>query len=535
MEGIGVPLKDSRGKIISVIEIARNVTERKIMENELKVKENAIETSIDAIGFADLEGKVTYVNPSYLKMWGYSDVKELLGKPVKESWVDEDETTKVMEITQNTGGWVGELRAKRKDGSTFDVQLSVSMVKDENNKPICMMASFVDITERKKMEEEFQKMQKLKSVGVLAGGIAHDFNNLLTAIIGNLSLIELYAKSGENILEVLEETKRASQQTRRLTQQLLTFSTGGAPIKKGVSITELLKDTASLALSGSNVKCEFSLPDDLWWAEVDEGQIDQAINNMIINAKQAMAGGGTIRVWAENVIVGAEQGLPLKEGKYIKVSIKDQGTGIMGDDLPKIFDPYFTTKQAGNGLGLAITHSIINKHGGHITVESEMGDGTTFIILLPAFEKEIFRVKDIEEEQVYKGKGSILFMDDQENIKNMVRSMLNQLGYEVEFVGDGTEAIEIYKKAKVSGQNFDAVILDLTIPGGMGGKETIRKLYEIDPEIKAIVSSGYFNDPIMSGYEAYGFKGAIAKPYEIQELSKILYKVVNGEEEIVPT
>jgi len=332
-----------------------------------------------------------------------------------------------------------------------------------------------DITERKKMEEELQKIQKLESLGVLAGGIAHDFNNLLTAIIGNLSLIEVYTKSGGgNILEVLEETKRASQQTRRLTQQLLTFSTGGLPIKKSVSIAELLKGTVNLALSGSNVRCEFSLPDDLWWAEVDEVQIDQAVNNMIINTKQAMAGGGTIRIWAENVIVGAEQGLPLKDGKYVKVSIKDQGIGIMEDDLPKIFDPYFTTKEAGSGLGLAITYSIINKHGGHITVESEIGAGTTFTILLPALEKETFRVKPIEEEQIYKGKGRILFMDDQEAIRDMIKRMLNQLGYEVELTTDGIEAIELYKEAKASGQKFDAVILDLTIPGGMGGKETIR-------------------------------------------------------------
>ena len=282
-------------------------------------------------------------------------------------------------------------------------------------------------------------------------------------------------------------------------------------------------------MSGSKVTCEFSLPDDLWWVEVDEGQIDQVINNMIINANQAMPGGGTIRVWAENVIVGAEEGLPLKEGKYVKISIKDQGTGISKENLQNIFDPYFTTKQAGKGLGLAIAYSIINKHGGHITAESEIGAGTIFTIFLPAFEKETFRVQQIEEEKIYKGKGKILVMDDKENIKNMVKHMLNILGYEVELATDGVEAIELYKEAKASEQKFDAVILDLTVPGGMGRMEAIGKLYEIDPEIKAIVSSGYANDPIISEYETKGFKGAIAKPYETEEMSKVLYEVLRKE------
>jgi len=513
-------VRDEHNKPLCMMASITDITERKKMEDELKVKDQAIATSINGIGLSDLKGKVTYVNSSYLKMYGYDNESEVLGKSILEFGFKKEEVMKIVETMKKEG---------RKDGSAFHIQMTISMVKDEHNKPLCMMASFVDITERKKLGEELQKMQKLESVGVLAGGIAHDFNNLLTAIIGNLSLIELYAESGGNILEVLEETKRASQQTRRLTQQLLTFSTGGEPIKKGVSIVELLKDTAGLALSGSNVICEFSLPDDLWWAEVDEGQIDQAINNLIINANQAMAKGGTIRIWAENMIVGAEKVLSLKEGKYVKISIKDQGTGIKEEYLQKIFDPYFTTKQAGNGLGLAITHSIINKHGGYITVESEIEAGTTFTIFLPAFEKKTFMVKDIEEELIYKGKGNILFMDDKENIKNMVKHMLNHLGYEVELATDGAEAIELYKEAKASGQGFDAVILDLTIPGGMGGVEAIGKLYEIDPEIKAIVSSGYANDPIMSGYEANGFKGAIAKPYEVEELSKILNEVLRAE------
>ncbi|MBN1227934.1 MAG: PAS domain S-box protein, partial [Deltaproteobacteria bacterium] len=650
-EDIGVPLKDGNGKIVSLIEIARNVTERKQMENNLWIKDYAIASSNNAIGFCDLEGKITYVNSSYLAMWGYDDEREVLGKSIEGFSLKETDAQKVIKAMQNKGSWIGESIARKKDGSAFHVQISASMVKDKNDKPLSMMASFIDITqcklaekalrdseqkystlveqamdgvcivqegvfkfankagasllgyspekiidipflehiengdkdkalqeykahlsgerpsaffelkaitkdgtikdleitthlieyngkpavmvisreitERKKMEEELRKMQKLESLGVLAGGIAHDFNNLLTSVIGNLSLIELYAKTGGNIFEVLEETKRASQQTKHLTNQLLTFAKGGEPIKTVASMAKLLKETAHLALSGSKTKCELTLPEDLWQAEVDEGQINQVINNLVINADQAMAGGGTIRIKAENVMVSKKENLPLKEGKYIKISIEDQGTGIKKEFLPKIFDPYFTTKQAGSGLGLAISYSIIKKHEGHITVESEIGEGTTFTIFLPAFEKESFTVEDIEEEYLHKGKGKILFMDDKKNIRDMVQHMLNYLGYEAELVADGAEAIEAYEKTKASGQRFEAAILDLTVPGGMGGIETIGKLREIDPEVKAIVSSGYAHEPILSEYEKYGFKGVIIKPYEIKELGDVLHGVLH--------
>ena len=301
------------------------------------------------------------------------------------------------------------------------------------------------------------------------------------------------------------------------------------PIKKVSSIAELLKGTASLALSGSKVVSEFSFPDDLWLAEIDEGQIDQVVNNLVINANQAMAGGGKISIEAENVIVTAEDDVPLQEGKYIKISIKDRGTGIKEEYLQKIFDPYFTTKQTGSGLGLAITYSIIKKHQGYISVASEIGVGTTFTIFLPAFEQETFVVESVVEEPAYRGKGRVLFMDDKESIRDVVGEMLINLGYEVEFAAEGGEAIEVYKKAKASGQKFDAVILDLTIPGGIGGLEAVHKLRQIDSEMKAIVTSGYSNDPIMNKYRDYGFKGVIVKPYDIKELSKVLHGVIKGE------
>ena len=252
----------------------------------------------------------------------------------------------------------------------------------------------------KKMEGEIQKVQRLESLGIRAGGIAHDFGNLLTVILGNLSLMELYGKDELNVseaIEVFEATKIAAHRAKNLTQQLLTFAKGGAPVKKVASIVKLVEDTVSFALSGSPVRCEVSMPDDLGWVEIDEGQIGQIINNLIINAIQAMPQGGIIRICAENVTIRPEDGVPLREGKYIKLSIQDQGVGIPKKYLQKIFDPYFSTKSTGSGLGLAISYSIIKKHEGHITVESQIGVGTTFHIYLPALERDLFYRRSIQK------------------------------------------------------------------------------------------------------------------------------------------
>jgi signal transduction histidine kinase len=383
-----------------------------------------------------------------------------------------------------------------------------------------------ELTERKRMEEELLRVQKLESIGVLAGGIAHDFNNLLTAILGNISLTKMYANPEDKGYKRLTEAEKACLRARGLTQQLLTFSKGGAPIKKVAFIRGLIRDSASFALIGSNVRCEFSISGDLWPVEVDEGQISQVINNMVINADQAMLEEGVIRVRAENVNVGLRNGLPLKEGRYVKITIEDNGIGIPEEHLVKIFDPYFTTKQKGNGLGLATAYSIIKGHNGYIEVESEVGVGTKFYVYLPASQKEILAKREIKERPVI-GRGRILVMDDEEIVRGLTGDVLGYLGYEVEFARDGREAIEKYIRARESKRPFDVVIMDLTIPGGMGGKEAIKRLIEIDPEVKAIVSSGYSNDPVMAEYTKYGFREVITKPYKIEELSKILAKVIN--------
>jgi PAS domain S-box-containing protein len=387
----------------------------------------------------------------------------------------------------------------------------------------------VDITERKKMEEELLRAQKLESIGLLAGGIAHDFNNILMAIIGNISIASMEAPPNSRIVERLTAAERASLQAKDLTQQLLTFSKGGAPIKSTASVANLIRDSANFALRGSNVRCEMVIPDDLWPIEVDQGQMNQVINNLIINADEAMPDGGIIAVRAENVTLDTDSpaALPLRPGTYVKLTIFDQGIGIPPEHLSRIFDPYFTTKQKGSGLGLATAYSIIKKHDGYITVESRLGAGTSFTILLPASANQAPAASKGEGHPL-RGKGRVLVMDDEDLIRDVVGQMLEYIGYEPDFARDGAEAIERYRMAKETGRPFRAVIADLTIAGGMGGREAIKKLLEFDPDAKAIVSSGYSNNPIMANYRKYGFCGVVAKPYEIQKLSDELYKVIHG-------
>jgi PAS domain S-box-containing protein len=380
-----------------------------------------------------------------------------------------------------------------------------------------------------KLKEELIREQKLESVGVLAGGIAHDFNNILTAILANISIARLQLKPDDPLYKRLEAAEKASLRATDLTHQLLTFSKGGAPIKETTSIVELIQDSAGFALRGSNVKCEFHLPQTVWPVEADEGQMSQVINNLIINANHAMPEGGTIGVSAENVVVKPADSLPLKKGKYVKITIRDQGTGIPDEHLHRIFDPYFTTKQKGSGLGLAVTYSIIKNHDGYITVESELGAGTAFHIYLPSSQKRPGKKKSSGDMPV-SGKGKILLMDDEDIIRESVGEILESLGYSVGFVRDGSEAIAAYKKAEESGEPFDVVIMDLTIPGGMGGKEALKKLKGICPGVKAIVSSGYSHDPIMADYKKYGFMGVITKPYKVKQLSEEVHRVITSPE-----
>jgi signal transduction histidine kinase len=386
-----------------------------------------------------------------------------------------------------------------------------------------------EITERRKMQEELIKARKLESLGILAGGIAHDFNNLLTAILGNISLSKLYADQNEEVHKRLSEAENASIRARELTQQLLTFAKGGSPIKRPTDIKDLIKDSVSLALRGSKVKSEFLFEDDLFGVEVDGGQLAQVINNITINSKQSMPEGGVLKVEIRNIVDGSKEQTGLSKQSFVCISIEDEGIGIPDSYISKIFDPYFTTKQDGQGLGLATSYSIIKKHDGIISVESETGKGTKFNIYLPALYREVSIVNEEkgEEEEVLNGKGRILVMDDEIGIREIISVMLSRIGYSVVSVKDGDEAIREYKQAFDSSKAYDVVILDLTIPGGKGGHKTLEDLYQIDPKVKAIVSSGYSNDPVMSEYKKYGFFGCVAKPFKTSELNAVLSKVIS--------
>ena len=384
------------------------------------------------------------------------------------------------------------------------------------------------------LKGELQRASKLESLGLLAGGIAHDFNNLLTVMMGNLSLTKLDENLTADSVESLCAAELATLRARDLTQQLLTFAKGGAPLRVAVSLPEVVREVAEFAMRGSKTRCEFDLPGDLWSANVDKGQIGQVVQNIVINAMQAMPAGGLVKISLRNEIVGEKLSQVLTPGRYVKLCIMDNGSGIAPEDLQKIFDPYFTTKKQGNGLGLATVYSIVKKHLGHISAESVLGQGTTFMIWLPAAEKiaeEEAAVLPMVTTQfpAVKKQASILFMDDDETIRKVGVSLLKRLGHQVTAVSDGTEALREYARARQERKPFDLVIFDLTIPGGMGGREAMEKLLVMDPGVKAIVSSGYSNDLVLSNYRAHGFRGMVSKPYEIADLAHAIEQVLKGD------
>ncbi len=528
------PVKDSEGRSIAVTVISKDITDRKRMEEELLRSEEKyrtlVEQSVQGIVVIQ-DGRIVFTNRPFSDISGY---------PLDELYAFSPEQVMAMAHPDDQELVWGRLRKRlrgepvprlyefrgiRKDGSERWLEMCASLI-TYNGKP-AVQGTFIDITERKRAEEELLKVQKLESLGVLAGGIAHDFNNILAALVGNISLAKIDVDRGDKRYGLLEHAEKACWRAQALTEQLLTFSHGGAPVKKRISISELIKEWGSFALRGSKVTCDFTITEDLWPLEVDEGQIIQVVHNLIINAVQAMPEGGVIKASVENLRLEKAHGVPLKPGRYLRISIQDHGIGIAEEHLPKIFDPYFTTKQKGSGLGLATAYSIIKRHHGHITVESRLGVGTTFRIYLPASEKAPPKTKE-EEKRSLVGKGKILVMDDEEMIRETAKQMLSHIGYETETAREGGEAIELYKKAKESGEPFDAVILDLTVPGGMGGKEAIHRLLEMDPGLVAIVSSGYSNDPILSDFREYGFSAVATKPYGIEELRETLSEAMKG-------
>jgi two-component system cell cycle sensor histidine kinase/response regulator CckA len=483
------PAKDGNGTIYGVMLITHEITERKRAEKALRESEERFralfEGSPDAILLADPEsGQILDANPAALELLlrPYEEIVGFHHSQVHPPHGSENSKKMFSAFAQDPKRNTPiESQILRSDGTEVPVEILAQIIQIDGV-PV-VQGVFRDVTERKRLEAETARVERLESLGILAGGIAHDFNNILTPILTNLSMARACGELNGEIDEMLTEAEKATSRAKSLTQQLLTFSRGGAPVKQSISISQLLRDAAKFALSGSNVRDEYSIVEDLWPCEIDAGQIGQVIHNMVINADQAMPEGGAIKVSAENVTIDQQDSLPLRDGSYVKISITDQGIGIPGRHLPKIFDPFYTTKEKGSGLGLSTSFSIAKRHGGTIQVESEMGVGTTLDVYLPASERDP-RVGETERGRPLRGEGKILVVDDDEGVRRSAEKVLKRLGYRVEVAKDGAEGIGIYEKAMKGKRPFDAVIMDLTIPGGMGGKEAIKELKKIDPDAK---------------------------------------------------
>jgi len=377
-------------------------------------------------------------------------------------------------------------------------------------------------------EELSVRASRLDSIELLAGGIAHDFNNLLTLILGSVSLAGALIQGNGKVEKILSNAEKAVMRAEELTRQLSSFARGGAPEICPTDLKELIEESVDFSLLGSRIKCESNLPDDLWAVSADKGQIGQVIGNLVINARQAMTDGGSLKVSSSNIRISGQEEPSLKEGRYVKTEVADSGHGISADIQEKIFDPYFTTKNCGSGLGLATVFSIIRRHRGIVKVDSRQGEGSVFSFYLPAAVVEKQKTVILPEKDGNSLQGRILVMDDEQEVSKICSIMLEKVGHEVVVCDNGATAVEIYKAALEQGARFDLVILDLTVPGGMGGMDALDRLRELDPDVKAIVSSGYCCDPVMSDPSAYGFKGVVPKPYDFKLIRKVVADVLQS-------
>ncbi len=528
------PLQGENGENKGFIEVVDNITEQLKTQRDLAAEKERLAVTLRSIGdgviTADISGNVVLLNKVAEKLTGWTS-QEAVGRPLEEVFhLIDEQTRKVCEnpVTKVINSGLIVTMANHtvlvaKDGIERNISDSGAPILNARSNIIGAVLVFRDVTEKIKTDKELLKVKKLESIGVLAGGIAHDFNNILASILGNINLALVDEDMKDNTRRLLSEAEKASIRAKDLTQQLLTFSKGGEPIRKTSSLGRVIKDSSEFVLHGDKVACRFDIPEDLWLVDIDQGQMSQVIQNMVLNASHAMPEGGSVKISCENIASVAKNALPFAAyGRFVKLCIKDSGIGMPANVVEKIFDPYYTTKQEGSGLGLAICQAIISKHNGYILVESAPGVGSTFMIYLPASEKTETRQQKLWVREKSSLPAKILIMDDEEMVRSIVQAMLVQLGHEVDLAEDGQQAITSYQAAVKSGRPFDLVIMDLTIPGGMGGKEAVREILNIDPNAKVIVSSGYSNDPIMASFKDFGFCYAIAKPYQLKELSEII-------------
>ncbi|MDW7650674.1 MAG: PAS domain S-box protein [Bacillota bacterium] len=513
-----------RGKAIA---IGRDITERRQAEDALRENEERyrklVEMSPDAI-LLHQYGNVVYANEATARLLDMKNSAALLGLPVMELLhpdLREVAQRRIRNLLE-TGGINAPMEQimLRRDGSPVHVEVTSSLFMYNGDEAFQVIIR--DITQRKEMEQERVKASKLKSIGRFAGSIAHDFNNILTVILGNLSLARFYMGKSEKADNLFREMELAADQARELTQRLLTFARGGQPLKQPTDLRKLLIKAAGQLIEEEKIVCSLRLYEELFTVDADEGLLFQAVSNIVINAAQAMPDGGVITIKAENVLNDIPHSL--EDGAYVKITISDRGPGIARENLVNIFEPFFTTKTDSNGLGLATAYSIIRNHAGILTVESNLSKGASFHMYLPAI---LSSELPEQREDLNIGHGKILVMDDEPSLRNTVTEILTLLGYDVQTSSNGEEAIRRYHEAKKAGSPFRAVLLDLIVADGMGGQQALEKLREYDPDVRAIVSSGYSNDPVMSNYQAYGFAGCVPKPYGIEKLGQVLSKVVS--------
>ena len=504
------------------------------------------ENITDLIWMMDVEGQhFSYMSPSVESLLGYSsrDVESMSLKDVLTEGslkvahivMNEELTLTRDQAAESPRFRTLELEHLCKDGSTMWAEVRASLVRNDQGMAIGFVGVTRDMTERKKFDEarhrlesQYLRSQKMEAIGTLAGGIAHDFNNLLTGVLGNISLAKDFLSEITPSFRFLRVAEHEGIRAKGLTQQLLTFAKGGDPIKSLASLEVLVKNTVEFTLSGSAVAREYVYDEPLWLVEIDAGQISQVVQSIVTNAVQSMPSDGQLTICWENLVyeeTSDNHDIPVPYGCYVKISFTDTGAGISSDDLPKIFDPYFTTKPECHGLGLTSTYAIIQKHNGHVTVNSTLGQGTCLTLYFPASPDSA-----VDEPWTplvrRKGAGKILVMDDEESIRLLASEMLRACGYYFEMAKNGEEALSLYQEAQKVDQPFSAVILDLTVPGGLGGRETMDQLLKIDPNVKAVVTSGYSNDPIMAKYRAFGFQAVMRKPYTLLELSDVMYRMV---------
>ncbi len=515
--------------------IAKDVTERRKAEREkesildqLQRANEKLEITLrsiaDGVITIDGQGNIILGNRAAEEMMGRK-MDSITGHRIKEVFDLPDNQWKT--ITSITSGGPLRNETRNPDGLNWLMEYNFTTLRGEKDEAIGKVFVFRDISQKVRAEIAEANADRLESIGTLAGGIAHDFNNLMTSVMGEMFLLRAEIDQSENSMKRslgrIDEMETAMDRAKFVAQELLSLSKGGSPIQKPTVVKGLLEDTARLAFTGSNLNWILECPEDLWAANIDSGQMNRAFLNILFNAQEASPTASTVRMVARNF-----EGVPpgLAKGRYVVLDFIDQGVGIPPEVLPRIFDPYFTTKETGSGLGMTVTYSTVKRHGGSIEVASEVGKGTQVTIYIPAV---IDKVEPQPQHlKAINGSGRILIMDDEQFILDVTGEVLQELGYEVDVAADGLEALKKYEKAINEEKRFDAVIMDLTIPGGMGGKETISRLLEMDPRAKAIVSSGYSNDPVMANFRDYGFAGVVPKPYRIEELSHTLKNVLAG-------